>query len=150
MLIWRIVQLISMGYCSEPPVDHVSKAIIGTIIRKYSISTNMEIYNENRIGIYIYIWNIPICRNLMLVKQCHKPSIFLDCLYIHIKMVNLGRVDLIALLTLYIYICIYIYICFHVCVYVYMYICIYVYIYILLIPSIDQYWWSVFSWRTQF
>ena len=44
-----------MGYCSEPPVDHVSKAIIGTIIRKYSISTNMEIYNENRIGIYIYM-----------------------------------------------------------------------------------------------
>ena len=63
----------------------------------------------------------------MLVKQCNKPSIFLDCLYIHVKMVNSGRVDLIALLTLYIYI------------YASMCVCICIYIYIQFIPSIDQY-----------
>ena len=59
----------------------------------------------------------------MLVKQCNKPSIFLDCLYIHVKMVNSGRVDLIALLTLYIYASMCVCIC----------------IYIQFIPSIDQY-----------
>ena len=48
-------------------------------------------------------------------------------------MVNLGRVDLIALLTLYIYasMCVYIY--------VYMYIYKYIYIYLQFIPRIDQY-----------